>query len=81
VQEAEIYKKLTSVFHDIFDDRSIILHPKMNASNIEGWDSMNHISLITATEAVFGVKFRTSEIESLSDVGKFVCLIQEKLPS
>jgi hypothetical protein len=55
VQEAEIYKNLASVFHDIFDDRSIVLQPGTNASNIEGRDSMNHIGLIAATEAVFGV--------------------------
>jgi acyl carrier protein len=77
VQEAEIYKNLASVFHDIFDDRSIVLQPGTNASNIEGRDSMNHIGLIAATEAVFGVKFYTNEIESLTDIGKFVCSIRK----
>ncbi len=81
MQEAEIYKKLTAVFHDIFDDGSIVLQPGTNASNIEGWDSMNHIGLIAATEAVFGVKFYTNEVESLTDVGNFVCLIKEKFSS
>jgi acyl carrier protein len=79
VQEAEIYNILASLFHDLFDDDSIVLQSGTNASNIDGWDSFNHINLIVATEAAFKVKFSTKEIESMSRVGDFVSLIQEKL--
>ena len=75
----EIYKQLTEIFRDLFDDDTIVLTPETTAADIEGWDSFNHINLIVATEARFGIKFRTAELEGLHNVGHLVRLIQEKL--
>ena len=75
----EIYKQLTEIFRDLFDDDTIVLTPETTAADIEGWDSFNHINLIVATEARFGIKFRTAELEGLHNVGHLVRLVQEKL--
>ena len=77
--EAEVIKALTPVFHDVFDDDSIVLSPEMTANDIEGWDSQTHVLLIVAAEQRFGIKFRTAELESLKNVGHFAQLIQTKL--
>jgi hypothetical protein len=42
--EAEVLKQLTPVFHDVFDDDSIVLSPEMTANDIEGWDSQTSAS-------------------------------------
>ena len=76
--EPEIYAALTEVFHDIFDDDGIKLSPETTAADVRGWDSQAHISLIVASETRFGVRFRTSEFEKLSNVGELVRLIGEK---
>lgn len=75
----EIYSQLTNVFHDVFDDDAIVLHPDTTARDIPGWDSFNHINLIVATEARFHIKFRTAELESLRNVGHFVEVISSKV--
>lgn len=75
----EIYAALTSVFHDVFDDDSIVLRDDMTAEDVPNWDSQSHISLILAAEMRFGVNFRTSEIDSLKNVGNFASLIESKL--
>ncbi len=75
----QIYTQLTAIFHDLFDDESIVLTPETTAADVPGWDSFNHINLIVATEARFGIKFNTAEIESLSNVGHFVQVIQSKM--
>ncbi len=74
-----IYSQLTEIFRDLFDDESIVLAPQTTASDIEGWDSFNHINLIVATEAKFKIKFNTAEIESLHNVGHLVQVIEKKL--
>jgi acyl carrier protein len=79
MQETEIYSRLTDIFRDIFDDESIVLKPETTAADIEDWDSFNHINLIVATEAKFGIKFQTAEIESMKNVGHFVTMIEKKL--
>lgn len=79
MQEVEIYKELTKIFHDIFDDNSILLSPETSAVDIAEWDSLNHINLIVAVQARFGIKFRTSELESTFNVDGLVKMIEEKL--
>lgn len=79
LDQQQIYAQLTAIFHDLFDDDSIALTPETTAADIEDWDSFNHINLIVAVEARFGVKFRTAELEGLHNVGHLVKLIEEKL--
>ena len=76
--EDSIIKQLTEVFHQIFDDDSIVLTPETTADDIAEWDSMNHVSLIAAVEVHFGIKFLTAETEDLKNVGDFVSLIRKK---
>jgi acyl carrier protein len=71
--------QLTSIFHDLFDDDSIVLTPETTAADIEDWDSFNHINLIVAVEAKFGIKFKTAELDELHNVGHLVHLIEHKL--
>ena len=76
--EAEILSKLTDIFHDVFELPSIVLSPEMTAQDVPGWDSVNHITLVVETEQSFGVKFLTTEIEALKNVGDLVRLIKAK---
>jgi acyl carrier protein len=79
MQPSEIDTRLTEIFRDIFDDDNLTLRPEMTAADVKDWDSFNHINLIVATEAKFGIKFQTAEIESLKNVGHFEELIAKKL--
>ncbi len=79
MEQAEIHSRLTAIFRDIFDDDTLDLRPEMTAADVAEWDSFNHINLIVATEAKFGIKFHTAEIESLKNVGHFEELIAKKL--
>lgn len=76
--EQEIYRDLTSIFRDAFDDEGITISEATTASDIEGWDSQAHITLVVATEVRFGIRFRTAELEQLRNVGDFVRLIEAK---
>jgi acyl carrier protein len=77
--EREVYRRLTTIFHDVFDDESLVLRPDTSAANVEGWDSLNHINLILAAESAFQVKFTSSDLESIQSVGDLVAAIQQKV--
>ncbi len=79
MQQHDIYSQLTTIFHDLFDDDTIVLTPELTASDIPDWDSFNHINLIVAVESKFKIKFQTAELESMHTVGHLVDLIQSKL--
>lgn len=74
-----IYRELTEIFRDVFDDDSIVLTPETTAADIHDWDSANHVNLIVSVEVRFKVKFKTTELESLHNVGHLVSLLEQKL--
>ena len=70
-----IYARLNKVFRDVFDDDSINVTPKTTAKDIEDWDSLEHITLISAVEREFKMKFKMGEISSMKNVGEMASIV------
>lgn len=70
--------KLQDVFRTVFDDESIVIKRATTAQDIEAWDSVQQVSLMLEAESVFGVRFSTSEMAYLKNVGDWVVLIEKK---
>jgi acyl carrier protein len=79
MDEPQIYQRLTEIFQDVFDEDSIEVTPKLSADDVDGWDSLTHIRLILTIEKVFKIRFSTSEIAKLENVGALAALIQGKV--
>lgn len=75
----EIYQKLDEVFQDVFDDEEIHVTAETTANDIEDWDSLEHINLVVAVEAKFGVKFNMNEVVSFKNVGEMVDVLQQRV--
>lgn len=76
-------ERLQEVFRQVFDDPTLEIHETMDAASLPEWDSLQHITLMIATEKAFGVRFNTSEIAALKqpgqNVGSFVALVERKI--
>ncbi len=70
-----IYEKLIEVFQDVFDDDSITVNAETTADDIEDWDSLEHINLVSAVEKTFGVKFTMAQVVGMKNVGEMVDVI------
>lgn len=70
--------RLTAVFHDVFDDDSIVLTRETTAADVEGWDSLMHVTLMMSIESAFKIRFVSSEVTGLKDVGQLADLIARK---
>ncbi len=70
-----IYARLNKVFRDVFDDDEITVGPKTTANDIEDWDSLEHITLMSAVQREFKVKFTMGEIASMKNVGEMADII------
>ncbi|WP_058185445.1 acyl carrier protein [Terracidiphilus gabretensis] len=77
MDEQQIYARLTEIFSDVFDD-DIQVNPELSAKDVDGWDSLSHIRLILTIERAFKIKFSTSEIGKLENVGQLVALIKAR---
>lgn len=75
---SDTLERIQNVFRRVLDDDGIVLSPLTTAAGVEGWDSINHITLIVAVEREFKVKLTTSEIASLKNVGDLESLVDKK---
>ena len=77
--DTQILDALPDIFRDIFDDDSVVITPASSAKDFDAWDSLSNVNIMVATEMHFGVRFKTSEVEGLGNVGELVSLIQKQL--
>jgi len=75
----EIIEKLTMVFHEVFNDNTIVLRDDMSAADVENWDSLTHMMMITKVEETFGIRFKLRELNKLNHVGDLCDVIAEKV--
>ena len=75
MNEIDVYNKLTEIFRDIFDDDSIEINSETSAADIEDWDSLEHINLISAVEKTFKMRFSMKQVSTMKNVGEMVSII------
>lgn len=79
MERTEIIEKLTVVFHEVFNDNNIVLRDDMTAAEVEKWDSLTHMLMISKVEQVFQVKFKLKDLNKLKTVGDLIAIIETKL--
>lgn len=78
MEEREIYTTLNGIFQNVFMDDSIEVKPETFADDIEDWDSLMHMVLISEVEKAFGIKFDAKEAAGMKNVGEMVETIIRK---
>ena len=75
---AETLDRLCGVFQEVFDDDELTVSRQMTAAEVEDWDSLMHVNIILAAEREFGVRFSSTEVATLLNVGQLMDLIDAK---
>ena len=75
----EVYERLNAVFQDVFDDDTLTVNDETTAADVDGWDSLVHITLIDAVEEEFDISFDMKTIVKLKNVGEMVDVILEEV--
>ena len=73
----EVFEKLNCIFRDCFDDKSIVVTEDLVASDVDGWDSFEHINLMNTIQNEFGINVPMSKIITMSSVKEMVDVIME----
>ena len=74
-----IVDNLNQIFRMVFEDDSIQVRPEMTTNDIDGWDSLSHVNLITTIEAKFNVCFTRKELLKQRNVSDLITDIERKL--
>ena len=74
----ERLSQLAEIFQDVFDDDSLSISAETEIAEIEGWDSLIHITLMAAIQDEFGVSYDIDEITELKTVGDIIASLDRK---
>ena len=78
MEKEAILKKLNEVFREVFDLDDVVVTRETVADDIEEWDSLEHINLISAVESTFRMKFKMKEVSTMKNVGEMIDIIAER---
>lgn len=78
MERNEITEKLNAIFREVFNDQNIVVNDEMTAEDVETWDSLTNMLMISNVEKTFGIKIKLREMNKLNKVGDLIDLIASK---
>lgn len=73
--------KLVEIVAELFDLEPALVREEATPDDVELWDSLNHLRLMTAVEEEFQIKLSMQEIESIRSLGALEALIGQRTRS
>ena len=70
--------KLTEIVAELFELEPAAVNDALTPEDVELWDSMNHLRLISAVEEEFQIKLSMKEIESIRSLATLKALIEQR---
>ncbi len=75
----EVTDGLTSIFRKTFVDEALVITDEMTANDVDKWDSLTHMILISEIENAFAIKFKLKDLNKMKNVGDMIDIILTKL--
>ena len=75
----EILEQVQSIFKDVLKNDDVVLSDDTTAQDVNGWDSLTHVEIISEMEKHFGLRFSLKEMLSWRNVGKMLDTLEKKL--
>lgn len=76
--QQDICERLDEASQGISDDDSIHVGSDAAASDVEGWESLAQIELVSAIEREFDMRFHKREVAGMKNVGETVGVVEER---
>lgn len=76
---SDVLLKLQKVFDSTFDTQAPPITMSTMPEDIEGWDSLGHVTLASNIEQEFHVSLDVDELMEMESVGSIVRILEGKL--
>jgi acyl carrier protein len=71
-------EKLVEIVAELFDLEPTAVDDALTPEDVELWDSMNHLRLVSAVEEEFQIKLSMQEIESIRSLAVLRALVEQR---
>lgn len=74
-----MFERVQRIAADVFGLRPNQITLQSCPASIANWDSIQHLNLVLALEAEFGLQFEPDEIAQAKTVGEILALLEHKM--
>lgn len=73
-----MHDKLKEIVAELFELEPAAVNDVLTPDDVELWDSLNHLRLVSAVEEEFQIKLSMKEIESIRSLATLRALIEQR---
>ncbi|SHI35876.1 acyl carrier protein [Aquimarina spongiae] len=77
--QEEIVSKVKEAFVAVLEHDKFELTDETTANDVDGWESVTHMMIITEVEKTFGIKFKLMDLMNMNNVGDLMKTIKSEL--
>ena len=74
-----VFEQISKIFRDVFERPNLRIKITDSPLNIDGWESLTHVILLTAIEAHFSIEFSFKDLAGIKTVGDLVNIVETKI--
>ncbi len=75
----DILEKIIEICADVFDDESIELTEESSAEEIEAWDSLAQLNIVSDIEDEFDISLSIEVVSKAKTIGELVDIVAGKI--
>ena len=74
-----VFTEINKISAEVFKKPNLRLKITDSPMNIDGWDSLTHVMLITAIEGHFSIEFSFRDLAGIKTLGDLVTIVENKI--
>jgi len=79
MKREELIIKIKSIIATVLENENFEIKDDLSATDVDGWDSLAQLMIISKIEKKFGIKFSLNELFDLDDLGNLIELTNNKI--
>lgn len=78
MKREEVILKIRSIIVSVLQHDNFEIKDDLSATDVDGWDSLAQLMIISKIEEQFGIKFKLNELFDLDNLGKLIEITYSK---
>ena len=79
IQREEIFTHIRTIICDILKNDQLVITESTTSQDVDGWDSLTHMLIISEVEKQFQVRINFRELMKITNVGGLISIIEKKM--
>ena len=79
MNKEDLLLKVRAAFVTVLEHENFKLNEATTADDVDGWESITHMMIITEIEKVFNIKFKLMDLMNMNNVGDLITSIQKEI--